>query len=89
VVVHEIHRVRAAPLSVDVYDEQAATALREMCLSLCDVRAILVEVICQLDLIQNSQRLSLAKRQVLAIQVCSALHVVMLHVVLRVSHAWR
>lgn len=73
VVVHEMGRVRAAPLAVDVYDEQGATAVREMCLALCDVRAILVEVVCQLDLLQNSTGLPIAKRQVLALQVLAFL----------------
>lgn len=69
-VVHEIHRVRQAPLRVDVYDEQTASALCEMCLALCDMRAVLVEVVSQLDLVQNRAQLPLAKQQVLAMQVC-------------------
>jgi hypothetical protein len=70
-VVHEIHRVRSAPLSVDMYDEQTASALCEMCLALCDMRAVLVEVVCQLDRVQHSAQLPLAKQQVLAMQVHS------------------
>jgi hypothetical protein len=69
IVVHEIQRVRSAPRTVDVYDEAASSAVCEMCLSLCDMRAILVEVVCQLDLLQNAAELKPARRQVLAAQV--------------------
>ena len=69
--VHEIQRVRAAPLSIQIYDEASSAAVREQCLTLCDVRAVLIEVVCRLDQLQNCQRMSLAKQQVLALQVCA------------------
>jgi GTP pyrophosphokinase len=69
VVVHEVQRVRAAALSLQVYDEHTASALREMCLVLSDVRAILIEVLCQLDLLQNALHLSVAKQQSLALRI--------------------
>lgn len=71
VLVHEIQRVRAAPLSIQVYDEASSAAVREQCLSLCDVRAVLIEVVCRLDQLQNCQRMGIAKQQVLALQVCA------------------
>ena len=69
VLVHEIQRVRAAPLSIQVYDEASSAAVREQCLTLCDVRAVLIEVVCRLDQLQNCQSADIAKQQVLALQV--------------------
>lgn len=69
VLVHELQRVRAAPLSIQVYDEASSAAVREQCLTLCDVRAVLIEVVCRLDQLQNCQSAGVAKQQVLALQV--------------------
>jgi hypothetical protein len=69
VLVHEIQRVRSAPLSVQIYDEASSAAVREQCLSMCDVRAVLVEVVCRLDQLQNCGTMDAAKQQILALQV--------------------
>lgn len=86
VLVHEIQRVRAAPLSIQVYDEASSAAVREQCLTLCDVRAVLIEVVCCLDQLQNCQHVSLAKRQVLALQVRAAPLPVTNHTLLSTAH---
>jgi GTP pyrophosphokinase len=69
VLVHEIQRVREVPLRIQVYDEPSSAAVREQCLTLCDVRAVLIEVVCRIDQLQNCSHLSTAKQQVLALQV--------------------
>ncbi|KAK9817892.1 hypothetical protein WJX72_003848 [[Myrmecia] bisecta] len=46
---HDLIRVRTLPARVDLYDDTAASALRELCLSFYDVRAIVVEVVARLD----------------------------------------
>ena len=66
---HEVQRVRAAARSLPVYDERRASELREKCLALCDVRAVLVEVVGALDLAQNAAGLRAAKRHSLALRV--------------------
>lgn len=70
VLVHEVQRVRSAPRSIDVYDDRSAAALREQILSVCDTRAVLVELACRLDQLQNCHTMSLARQQTLALQVC-------------------
>lgn len=47
--VHDVLRVRALPSRVDLYDDEAAAALRELCLSFYDPRATAVEVACRLE----------------------------------------
>jgi hypothetical protein len=67
--VHELERVHAAPRAVDVLNEHAAAEVCEACLTQCDVRAALVAVVRQLDLLQNSAALPAAQRQSIALQV--------------------
>eukprot|EP00892_Ulva_mutabilis_P005765 jgi/Ulvmu1/3560/UM166_0014.1 len=69
VLVHEVQRIRTSPRSIDVYDDRSAAALREHILSMCDTRAVLVELVCRLDQLQNCHTMSLARQQVLALQV--------------------
>ena len=47
--VHDIAAVRRAPSRVDLYDDEASVALRELCLSFYDPRAVLVEFIYRLN----------------------------------------
>lgn len=67
--VHAILRVRSAPDTVDVYDDASASALRDVCLTHFSVNAIVVEVACKLDELQNMRALPLAKQHQLALQV--------------------
>lgn len=53
-----------------MYDDRSAAALREQILSMCDTRAVLVELMGRLDQLQNCQTMSIARQQVLALQVC-------------------
>lgn len=68
-VAHEVQRVRDAARSLPLYDERRAGELREKCLALSDVRAILVEVVGEHDLAQHAAGLRAAKRQSLALRV--------------------
>ncbi|GAB4822361.1 hypothetical protein N2152v2_009407 [Parachlorella kessleri] len=47
--VHDVLRVRALPTRVDLYDDEAASALRELCLAFYDERATAVEIVCRLE----------------------------------------
>ncbi len=44
----DLRRVRALPSRVDLYDDEAAAALRDLCLAFYDVRATAVEVVARL-----------------------------------------
>ena len=76
-IVLSTQRVRTAPATVASFDGESARATRKLCLASCDVRAILVEVVGQLDLLHNAHGLPLAQQQALALQVLTfcCLHV--------------
>ena len=49
--VHDVQRARALPARVELLDDTAAAALRELCLAFYDVRATAVEVVSRLDIL--------------------------------------
>ncbi|KAL4427713.1 hypothetical protein ABPG75_001802 [Micractinium tetrahymenae] len=49
--VHDVQRARQLPARVELLDDTAASALRELCLSFYDVRATTVEIVARLGLL--------------------------------------
>ena len=80
-------RVRDAPCAVDLYDDVVSSALREMCLAYYDVRALVLEIVCKLDALQNAASLPLAKRHILALQVGLPVYVCVHHLINPEEHA--
>lgn len=65
----DIHRVRTLPSRVELLDDEAASGLRELCLSFYDVRAIVVEVVSRhIALTASADRLPAWERQIRALE---------------------
>jgi len=65
---HDVWRVRTAPKRVDLSDDHAASALRELCLSFYDVRAIAVETVARVEQMNRSSEVPLYQQQLLALE---------------------
>ncbi|KAL4856897.1 putative GTP diphosphokinase CRSH1 [Chlorella vulgaris] len=66
--VHDIQRARQLPARVELLDDTAASALRELCLSFYDVRATTVEVVSRLDVLTSPDSLPSYEQQVCALE---------------------
>lgn len=64
----DIARVRALPSRVEILDAQAASELRELCLSFYDVRAVAVEIVSRAVAMASSDRLPVWARQIAALE---------------------
>jgi hypothetical protein len=66
--VHDVQRARQLPSRVELLDDTAAAALRELCLSFYDVRATAVEVVARLDALTTPGALPSYEQQVAALE---------------------
>lgn len=65
---HDVGRVHDLPKRVHSYDENAAERLRSFYLSFHDVRAIIVELACRLDVLRNADELKPIERTTVALE---------------------
>ncbi|KAL6756748.1 hypothetical protein V8C86DRAFT_3026648 [Haematococcus lacustris] len=66
--VHDLLLVHSAPQRVPLYDDTAASAIREWCIASSDIRASAVEVVARWDALQHMARLPLYEQQHLALE---------------------
>ncbi|GIL56454.1 hypothetical protein Vafri_11819 [Volvox africanus] len=66
--VHDMLRVREAPRRIELLDDEGASAMREWCLALHDVRACVVEVVSWWDELQHLGGLPEFEQQALALE---------------------
>ncbi|GLI60043.1 hypothetical protein VaNZ11_001893 [Volvox africanus] len=66
--VHDMLRVRQAPRRIELLDDEGASAMREWCLALHDVRACVVEVVSWWDELQHLGGLPEFEQQALALE---------------------
>jgi GTP pyrophosphokinase len=61
-------RVRHIPSRVETLDDDSATALRQFCLAFHDIRAVVVELASQLDIMQHIHSIPRYRQQILALE---------------------
>lgn len=66
---HDCLRVKKIPTRVDILDDDNAYALRKFCLSYHDIRAVIVEIAAQLDMMRHLNHLPKYCQQTLALDV--------------------
>lgn len=66
--VQDILRVRELPSRVELYDDKAASAVREWCLAALDVRASIVEVVCRWEELRHQHTSPMYHQQLKALE---------------------
>ncbi|KAG1659807.1 hypothetical protein FOA52_002143 [Chlamydomonas sp. UWO 241] len=66
--VHDVQRIRSAPERVELFDDVASSAVREWCLALHDVRAVVLQVVDVWDSLRHMGPLPAAEQQLLALE---------------------
>jgi len=77
---HESLRVKKIPSRVDLLDDDNAAAIRKLCLTYYDIRAVVLDLVLKLDVMRHLDYLPRHQQQIIALQVVK-IHAPLAHAV--------